>query len=437
LLAATCSEPEAPLDLADALAAIDGMTVEEVTSPVAGYRAFVLAYRQPADHGDPDGVTFEQRMTLLHRDADAPLVLQLSGYWINTEKLALREVATMTAANQLTVEHRFFPPSRPSPANWGTLKIAQAAADNHRIAEALRPLYPGPWLASGGSKGGMAALYYRRFFPDDVDATIAYVAPHSDGILDPRYLGFVEQLGAKGCGAALKSLQREILLRRPAMLERMRAVADAEGYSYDLIGEDRALESAVIELPFTFWQYSDASACAEVPGETALDDEVWEFFEAIDSPVLWSDDGILSYEPYYFQAGIELGYPAYDESNVADLIMFPGLDVPATYVPSTTTPAHDPAAMADVSDWLAREGEAILFIYGENDPYSAAPFEPGEGRDALRFFVPGQNHGAAIADLPPAEREQALAAIERWTGVAPVLPETRSASVRRGRFSEW
>lgn len=437
LLAATCGEPPAPLDIAEALAAIDGMTVEEVQSSVAGHRAFVLTFTQPADHGDPDGPTFAQRMTLLHREADAPLVMQLSGYHVNPDNISLREPALLTGANQLTVEHRFFAPSRPSPADWRALTIAQAAADDHRIAEALRPLYPGPWLAAGGSKGGMAAVYFRRFYPDDVDATIAYVAPHSDGIVDPRYLPYVAQLGEKGCGAELRGLQREILLRRPAMLALMRTSAEQDGLSYDWLGEDRALETAVLELPFIFWQYFDASLCAEVPDAAAPDDEIWGFLDAVNSPALWSDDEVLAFEPYFWQAGAELGYPAVDESNVADLLLHPGLAVPATYVVSTPAPVHEPEVMADISQWLAREGEAILFIYGEDDPYSAAPFEPGEGRDALRFFVPGENHGAKIADLPPAEREQALAAIERWTGVTPSLPAERSHARERGRVRGW
>lgn len=438
LLAATCGdEPEPPRDIAEALAAIDGMTVEEVESSVEGYRAFVLEFEQPADHDGADGAAFDQRMTLLHRDAGAPLVMQLSGYYVNPQSIALREPALLTSANQLTIEHRFFEPSRPSPADWGHLTIAQAAADDHRIAEALRPLYPGPWLAAGGSKGGMAAVYYRRFYPDDVDATIAYVAPHSDGVVDPRYVPYVAQLGEKACGAALGQLQREILLRRPAMIELMRTFAQQDGFSYELLGEDRALETAVLELPFIFWQYYDEGLCADVPGATAPDAEIWGFLDSVNSPALWADEAVLAYEPYFWQAGAELGYPAVDESNVADLLMFPGLDVPATYVVSTAAPVHEPAAMADISDWLAREGEAILFIYGENDPYSAAPFEPGPGRDALRLFVPGQNHGAAIADLPAAERSQAFAAIERWTGVTPSLPAERSAIVRRGRDRAW
>ena len=58
------------------------------------------------------------------------------------------------------------------------LNIWQAATDHHRIVEALKPLYAGKWISTGASKGGMTSIYHRRFYPGDVDGTVAYVAPN-------------------------------------------------------------------------------------------------------------------------------------------------------------------------------------------------------------------------------------------------------------------
>lgn len=123
---------------------------------------------------------------------------------------------------------------------------------------------------------------------------------------------------------ALLDFQREVLLRRQAMLDRMAAQAKTEGYTYDLLGDKKALESAVVEFIFMFWQYDDASSCASIPATTATDDEVWTFFDQINGPFLWSDRFILRYEPYYWQAAVQLGYPAYAEDNVSDLLLYPG-----------------------------------------------------------------------------------------------------------------
>src|SRR5205823_5545780 len=99
--------------------------------------------------------------------------------------------------------------------------------------------------------------------------TVAYVAPQSYGAADPRYVTFLQQVGDPACRAALAALQGEALKRRPAMLSRLAAKG---GHTYSLLGADAALDYAVIELAFTFWQYYGASSCAGVPPVTAGDD---------------------------------------------------------------------------------------------------------------------------------------------------------------------
>jgi hypothetical protein len=205
------------------------------------------------------------------------------------------------------------------------------------------------------------------------------------------------------------------------MLGRMGDQAMDQGLTYDLLGEEQALEVAAVELIFTFWQYFDASRCPDVPPTAATDDEVWDFLDEIASPSLWADDRFLAFEPYFFQAATQLGYPAIDEENLSDLLVYPGLDVPTSFVvpgPGKEM-VFDPASMQDTSDWLSAEGERFLFVYGENDPYSAAAFDLGQAKDSYRFFALEGNHGAAILDLEPAERATALDALETWTGVAP------------------
>lgn len=417
-------------DILERLAAIEGLEVEEQPTELPGYRYFVMRYDQPADHDDPDAQRFGQRLVLLHRDEAAPMVMVTAGYFIYPDSPDLGEPATLLAGNQLAVEHRFFEPSRPGPADWHALTIEQAAADHHRVAAALQGIYGGPWVATGGSKSGMAAVYFRRFYPDDVDATIAYVAPNSFGDLDPRYLEFVAERGDADCRQKLYDVRREFLLRRPAMLERMATQAAEEELTYEILNMDQALESAAVEFVFTFWQYETAELCAEIPAVDASDDDVWLFLDYVVAPKFWSDAWYLGYEPYFWQAASQLGYPAYDQINVEDLMMYPGIDVARTYVQvgPGKDPALDAGAMQDVAAWVAGEGERMLLIYGENDPYTAAMFDPGGAPEVLRYIVPAGNHGARILELADADREAALAAIEAWTGIKP----TRTGSARTG-----
>ena len=185
---------ECPVDIAARLATIEGLTVTEQPTEHEGYRYFELQFEQPADHDNPDGEQFTQYITLLHRSYDAPMVLRTLGYH-NTRADRKHELTELLSANQLVVEHRYFSNSTPSSADWEMLNIRQAAADHHRIVEAFRPIYDGKWVSTGHSKGGKTAIFHRRFYPDDVDATVSYVAPFSFGLDDERYIDFLANVG--------------------------------------------------------------------------------------------------------------------------------------------------------------------------------------------------------------------------------------------------
>lgn len=427
-------------DIFERLQAIPGLTVEEASSPFEGYRYFSMEYDQPADHA-ANGSTphFGQRVLLLHRDDNAPMVLGTSGYFVNPASPRLREPTRLLEANQLWVEQRYFAPSRPEPADWSFLTIEQAATDHHRLVEAFEPIYKGKWISAGASKGGMTSVYHRRFFPDDVDGTIAYVAPHSFGTSDPRYLDYVANLGDADCRTKLADFQRELLKRRDALeaiqLSQVAQIPD----TFDILGVDQAFETAVVEFTFTFWQYYDASRCADIPAQAATDDEIWAFFDEICSPLQWSDKQVLGYEPYFWQAAVELGYPGLEESHLADLLKYPGFDVPSSYVVpgSGKTPVFKPEAMQDISKWLSAEGSEILFVYGETDPYSAAAFDLGSAKDSFKFFAPGKNHSADILDLVDADRDVAFDALKRWTGKTPVVPAATPIEYRPRERDRW
>lgn len=425
---------ECPEDIALELAAIPGMTVSELATEHEGYRYFELHYEQPADHEQPNGSTFSQFMTLLHRSDDAPMVLRTLGYR-NTSLDRMAELTRLLGANQLVVEHRYFANSTP-PGGWSHLDIRQAAADHHRIVEAIRPLYSGSWINTGHSKGGMTAIFHRRFYPDDVDATVAYVAPITYGQNDQRYLAFLANVGTSECNEDLWAVQREALTRRQDLLDLFGDFADDNGYTYDLIGGlGPAFESIVMEIPFTFWQYSGEGYCSAIPGTGASDAAIFEF---ISDFVGWwpvADVFFDIYGAYFYQAHSELGFPAVATDHLDDLLQHDPPSVEEGVPPPGSNPVFDSSVMPDVADWVADEGERLMFIYGEYDPWTAGAFELGNAVDAFVFVDPGGTHGALITTLEPVDRDAAFAVIHRWTGVEPVMPE--SDKITESRFPPW
>jgi hypothetical protein len=398
-----------PIDILDALSALPGVEVAEQFSDLPGYRILDLTIEQPTDHTEPDGPKFQQRAQLLHTDEAAPFVLENTGYMLFG--VWLDEPAAVLGANQLMLEHRFFDASIPDPADWSLLTIEQSAADFHHVVELLQPIYTGKWIGTGASKGGMTAVYHHRFYPDDLEGTIAYVAPHSLGTSDPRYRDFVSQVGGDdtaACRQALADLQVELLVRRDAMIARMEE--QAPDLTYDLLGPDVVLEVAVTELPFTFWQFGAQALCADLPPTTAGDDELWTALQTFNATSFWADTRFPDFEPYFWQSAVELGGPAFEQAHLTPLLLHPGVHVPATFVlPGPgKTPVFDPQAMLDVSEWMATEGEHLLFVYGERDPWTAGAFDPSGATDAHLFVEPMGNHAASIAGLAEADREAAL-----------------------------
>ena len=416
--------PDAALpvgDILDELRAIPGMTATEQSTMLPGYRFFLLEYEQPVDHHDPASPKFVQRMTLLHHDYAAPMVVYNSGYFVSTRG-SRTQIAQLTNANQLSMEYRFFTPSRPEPADWTKLTIEQAASDQHQITQVLKQrLYPGKWLTTGASKGGMTSLFHRRFYPDDADGTVAYVAPFDypdDEVQSAtnRYMVFLDNVGTDPtCRQKLKDFQNLALARRDAMKTRMRQVATFT----QILGEDRALEFAVEELPFIFWQYGGQSRCTTIPASSANDDTVFKFLDDTIDMASYGDTDLTAYLPYYHQSATQLGYPIDDESYLVGLL-YPGADTANAYIPANIpTPPYDGgAAMRDVQSWIASSGQHLMLIYGQNDPWSAGAVDLGAATDSFKYIAPGGNHGSSIASLATDDANAATATVMRWAGLA-------------------
>ncbi|UQU62853.1 aminopeptidase [Couchioplanes caeruleus] len=417
-------------DLVDRLNAIPGLTVVSQSEP-QGYRFFVLEYRQPADHRHPGQGTFAQRLTLLHRSADAPVVLATGGYGLPAQpRPSQTEPTALLGANQVSVEHRFFTPSRPQPAGWSDLTIWQEASDEHRIVQALKSIYSGRWIQTGASKGGMTSVYHRRFYPGDVDGVVAYVAP--DDVVNPldgAYEHFFATVGDATCRAALRNLQQEALRRRDRLVALLEAEAAANGYTFaGTVGTvDRSFELTVLDTPWAFWQYSSAADCPSVPPVTATDEELYAWIDGIAGWSFYTDQGLAPYLPYYRQAAAQLGWPDLAFRHLRGLTRYPGLYAPNAVLPADLKTRHDPLPMLDVDHWVRTRSERMLFVYGQNDPWSSERFTPS-ARDSHLYVAPGANHGANISRLAPADAAAATATLRRWAGVSDTAARTRRAA---------
>ncbi len=407
-------------DIALQLKAIPGLSVEELATEVPGYRAFALTFDQPVNHANP-GQRFAQHATLLHRDTTSPLIVATTGYgdYIKNRRV---ELTRLVAGNQISIEHRFFNASRPDPADWTQLTVRNAAADEHVIIAALRTIYVGKVATTGASKGGMTAIYHRRFYPDDVDASFPYVAPQSLSDQDPRYMQFLAVVGPAACRNAIHDLQVELLTRRRAMLQqRAGDQASQRGLHYTRISLPAAVEASVSTLDWAFWQYRGVADCAGVPTVTATDDVVWQFVDLVAPVRDNSDDSIAAFDAYYYQAAFELGQPTVQAPHLVGYYQFSDQDYVGLLPVGVVAPSYQASVMQDVDQWFKQSAQRMMLIYGQWDPWTAGAFSLGNAQDSYEFMQPEGTHGANLLALAPADRATAAAKIGQWLGVTPVV----------------
>jgi hypothetical protein len=415
----------------------------ELRHPPQGTRFFRITVVVPVDHAQPDGPTFELRVNLLHRGFGRPTVVETSGYRLWDDPYR-SEVTRIVDGNQLDIEHRFFSPSLPEHPNWETqLTIRQVADDHHQVITAFRHLYDGKWLSTGDSKGGMAATYHRRFYPDDVAGTIAYVAPNDVVDGEDAYPAFLAHVGGArlaGCRDRLVALQRRMLTRRGWFRDRLTAYSHANVLSWSYLGGvDQGLEASVIDFYFAFWQYWGADACRSVPvARRATNGQVWRYADRVHPWSNLADQRRFYSLPYHYQAAAQIGGPQPFEGRLRDLLKYPGADTPANILPHTMKPVpHDAGAMADIDRWVRTYGRRMLFVDGQLDPWAAEPFRCGaDGRErgCRRYVVPRGTHGSIIGDLPRRAQRQIVRLVQRWAGVGGVQDRAASSYDESARW---
>ena len=178
------------------LASIDNIVSIEKREPVSHFdENYELWFEQPIDHNDMSKGTFKQRVFLGFENTDKPVIVEIRGYGIGSERAG--ELANHYEANQLTIDHRYFNDSRPANIDWKTLTLENAAKDQARIIDAIRDvLYPNnKFISTGISKGCQTTMTHRKFFPENVDACVCYVGPLNYEREDPRVYKFLKTVG--------------------------------------------------------------------------------------------------------------------------------------------------------------------------------------------------------------------------------------------------
>jgi hypothetical protein len=339
------------------------------------------------------------------------MVFAPSGY--GTTPQTGQELAGLLQTNCLNVTHRFFPDARPEEMDWEHLTIWQSATDHHRIVSLLKEIYPEEWVSTGVSKGGETVLFHRRFYPDDVDATVAYVAPLLFSDEDPRFMPYLDATGTQEDRDAITGFQRLLLERKADLLDEFETWFVARDLPFSLAPAP-SFESAVVSYRWGFWQRNTYHR-SQIPGAEASEFEMVEHLADVVRLHFRSDANRDYFKAYVYQARTEIGLPLLTVDELDDLLTEEPIDTWDYYgFPRSLQFVYQPESVPDVVQWLQTSGDEIIYIYGEVDPWTGGAVSLTGQADALKVIQAGEDHGVKIMDLDV--RDQVLATLGNWLG---------------------
>jgi hypothetical protein len=283
---------------------------------VAGYRRFDLTFEQPVD-------SCGSRRAALQATTGAPLSRRGCPHRPGDRRLLLapahpgpswRRWSTATSSRSM---HRYFASSIPdSPGRLGLGSTSDRRADDHHASSSPSGLVlTGRWISTGSEQGGMAAVFHRRFHPSDVDGTVGVLRAH-------RLRG----------GPAARSQNRFLRVSsvrwgptprvdRPCATSRSRSsnagrrcwtgwpsTPTQQGIAWNQLGTEKALEFAVEDTPFVFWQYGAASRCAAIPRPRRRRC-LFTFLDLTVEVRIYSDVELARFAPYYYTGRGSAGVP--------------------------------------------------------------------------------------------------------------------------------
>jgi hypothetical protein len=230
--------------------------------------------------------------------------------------------------------------------------------------------------------------------------------------------------------ASLKNVQIEALKRRDRLVPRLEAYAAQNGYTFTrTLGiADRSFEMSVLDAPWAFRQYSASGRLRGGPGRQRI-------LRVLHRP----GPGLL--HPVLLPGGHPARLARAKFAHLRGLLRYPGLYQANSSIPAELRSRHDPKPMLDVDHWVRKQSSRMMFIYGQNDPWSAERFAPTR-KDSYLYVAPGANHGAGstppptrlrvrVRDLPPPAPAVDSERARRRPGRTPASPTRRDQDLRR------
>ncbi len=379
---------------------------------------YLLKFTQLIDPNNENAGTFEQRVMLGHRGFDRPTVIVTEGYGADyafNSKRYMEELTYLLDANILFVEYRYFSQSKPNPLDWQHLTIANSMHDYHAITTEFKKHYTGKWAATGISKGGSTTIFYRAYYPEDVDVSVPYVAPLSRALEDGRHESFLEQAATKADRDAIREFQFQLLKRKAELMPKFNEYCNEKGYTF-YVPTETIYDLCVLEYQFSFWQWG--MPVTGIPSNDADNETIFKYLIKSCEPEYFSRKNDL--ESFSIQAVKDFGYYGYNVDPFKDYIKAEDIE---GYYKKVMLPAEWANTIFDdynyrfVTDYLTENDPKMIFIYGEWDPWTASGVTWLESRNKKNIHIytqPNGSHRARISTMPRDTQKEILSLLKEW-----------------------
>ena len=406
-------------DFSKLLKALDGISdVQTLESPVFKEK-YVMKIRQNVDGDNADKGTFGQRIFVCLRDINAPTVIVTEGYSASygmNPRYDI-ELGRLFGANLVLCEYRYFDQSVPEPCNWDYMTVGNSLRDLHHVRQIIGQLFKGKWISTGASKGGQTTMFYRAYYPDDVDASVSYVAPLNRGVEDGRHEKFLaKKAGTAEDRAMVLKAQQEMLKRRETMLPLFKKYCDEHKYNFYL-PIDEIYDYVVMEYAFAHFQYG--TKASQIPSLTGPDEPLFNHFMRVSGPDYFAYPN--KYLPFDVQAIRELGYYGYSLKGLKKWTKVKNTKGYLNKIMLTPELRHykfDPTLYKHTVKFLKKEDPTMIFIYGEADPWSASgvcTWLDCSKKANMRVYVqPGGDHGSNITNMPEPDKTDIMDRLNKW-----------------------
>jgi hypothetical protein len=400
--------------LESALFNLPNVSFTDISKPGDSFLTYDLFIRQPLDHQHPEKGTFNQWVQLRHKGFKNPTVIETNGYQLSRGRNELEKILD---ANNISVEYRFFGKSVPDSMNWQYLTIEQATADLHAIHQLLKEIYKGKWISTGISKGGQTTIYYKYFYPDDVELAVPYVAPMDDSLEDTRIYTFLDTIGTPECRKKIYDFQKFLLIHENEVVEKLKWYSKGAGLKFSYTGSiGKSFEYTVLEYPFSFWQWG--RPCDSIPPTESIDKCLDELLK-VTNISFFSDKDMDTYAPHYYQSATQSGYYSYKIEPFRKYLKHFTSNPSAIFPPKSASIKPSTGELNQkVQAWLKEKGNNILYIYGGIDTWSAARVIVSDQVNSKSFLISEANHRSArIKNLPVEMQQEFTQRIKDWTGI--------------------